>query len=294
MFVFAVSLYGNPFTPEKDGFLPWKRIHQWQAVDAISFMIVSFTMTSIYFLPLLFIPLEIESGKQFKNDPKYLNRIGVVIPCHKSADEIGAVVKQIIKYIPPGNVVICDNGNFDWPKDNTFEVVKAVHPDIVYTFTSQGHKTRALWTGCHRLPRHCEYIMHIDDDTMISDNFVFDESHFTTKGAENVVAVAFLRQAHRMNRCTNFIDFWYKITDHFHATQAHITTRCFVPGPAGKLGIFTPLTYACLQCVTCRPMEKREIRANIRAPPSSALWRGHLRRLHHPQPCKLPILHLIS
>lgn len=41
-----------------------------------------------------------------------------------------------------------------------------------YCFIPQGHKTRALWTGAHRLPAHCEYIMHLDDDTQISDNMV--------------------------------------------------------------------------------------------------------------------------
>jgi hypothetical protein len=140
---------------------------------------------------------------------------------------------QVLKYIPPENIVICDNGNFNWPADNTFEVVKEAHPKVQYVFISQGHKTRALWTGAHRLPRHCEYIMHLDDDTMISDHMVFDEKHFKTDGGQHVSAVAFLRTSRRCNRLTNFTDFWYKITDHYGATQAKIASRAFVPGPAG-------------------------------------------------------------
>jgi hypothetical protein len=138
-----------------------------------------------------------------------------------------------LKYIPPENICICDNGNFNWPADNTFEIVKAAHPKVQYVFISQGHKTRALWTGAHRLPSHCKYIMHLDDDTMISDHMVFDEKHFLTDGGEHVSAVAFLRTSRRCNRLTNFTDFWYKITDHFGATQAKIASRAFVPGPAG-------------------------------------------------------------
>lgn len=56
----------------------------------------------------------------------------MVIPCHKSAAEIGEVIRRVLQYIPPENIVICDNGNFDWPADNTFEVVKAVHPHVRY------------------------------------------------------------------------------------------------------------------------------------------------------------------
>lgn len=41
-----------------------------------------------------------------------------------------------------------------------------------YCFIQQGHKTRALWTGAHRLPAHCEYIIHLDDDTQLSENMV--------------------------------------------------------------------------------------------------------------------------
>jgi hypothetical protein len=132
-------------------------------------------MTGVYFLPLYFLPHDFEAGRKFKNDPKFLRRIGVVIPCHKSALEIGNVVRQVMKYIPPENICVCDNGNYDWPADNTFEVVKAVDPRVQYCFISQGHKTRALWTGAHRIPQHCQYLMHLDDDTIISDHMVFDE-----------------------------------------------------------------------------------------------------------------------
>jgi hypothetical protein len=46
----------------------------------------------------------LEAGKTFENDPKFLARIGVVIPCHKSALEIGEVVRRVMKYIPPENI----------------------------------------------------------------------------------------------------------------------------------------------------------------------------------------------
>jgi hypothetical protein len=39
---------------------------------------------------------------------------------------------------------------------------------------------------------------------------VFDEAHFTGEKNENfVIAVAFLRSSHKLNRVTKFTDFWY-------------------------------------------------------------------------------------
>lgn len=234
MILFSMVLYGNPVT-DQDGLLPWTKVHEWTVGDVATYMTVTFVYTATFFLPLAFLPQRIDEGKKWKNDPNFLKRIGVVIPCHKSADEIGKVLQQVLKYIPPENVCVCDNGNFNWPADDTYEVCKSVHPLIQYCFISQGHKTRALWTGCNRLPKHCEYIVHLDDDTWLSDHMVFDEAHFKTDGGQHVSAVGFLRSSHRENLLTNFTDFWYKITDHFHATQAKIATRCFVPGPAGDM-----------------------------------------------------------
>lgn len=234
MIMFAVVLYGNPITDE-DGLLPWRSLKEWTSIDILTFFMVSIVTTGVYFLPLIFMPHDIANGKNYINDKNFLKRIGVVIPCHKSALEIGDVLKQVLKYIPASHIVVCDNGNFAWPADNTFEVVKRIHPDIQYCFIAQGHKTRALWTGAHRLPPQCKYVMHLDDDTLLSDYMVFDESHFLTEGGDHVNAVAFLRSSEKINRLTKFTDFWYKITDHYHATQARICTRAFVPGPAGTV-----------------------------------------------------------
>ncbi len=227
----ALILYGGPGIFLKDyryshGFIPYKHISDWSAIQ-MTMAVISATMTVIYFLPLIYLPHDFNSGKKFKNNPAFLKKIGVIIPCHKSSKEIGEVLRRTLKYIPPENIVVCDNGNFDWPPDNTFEVVKKMHQKIRYVYIKQGHKTRALWTGVHRLPSHVEYIIHLDDDTHFDEHhMVFDEKHFEEK---HVIAVAFLRSSYPTNTVTQFTDFWYKITDHFHATQAKICTRCFVP-----------------------------------------------------------------
>ena len=108
MFTLAILLYGDPIT-DTDGILPWKPIPDWNVASVMSFMVVSLTFTgsgnlpffisppflAIFFLPLLFLPHRLDEGKTFQNDPNFLRRIGVVIPCHKSASEIGNVVNQV-------------------------------------------------------------------------------------------------------------------------------------------------------------------------------------------------------
>ena len=56
----------------------------------------------MFFLPLAFMPHKLDEGKTFSNDPDFLKRIGVVIPCHKSALEIGGVLKQVT--LPPSSM----------------------------------------------------------------------------------------------------------------------------------------------------------------------------------------------
>lgn len=75
----------------------------------------------------------------------------MVIPCHKSEAEIGEVVRRVLMYIPPENIVICDNGNFPWPTDKTFEVVKAQHPSVRYGNKSslgRAVNARLCWNIC--------------------------------------------------------------------------------------------------------------------------------------------------
>lgn len=231
MLFLGILLYGIPQSSLVKvrplyGAIPVNALQDWSVME-LSMAAISGTMICIYFLPLFYLQHDFEAGKQWKNDPNFLKRIGVIIPCHKSAGEIGEVLRRALKYFPPENIVVCDNGNFDWPPDNTFEVVKAMSPRIRYLYIKQGHKTRALWTGVHRLPARVEYVIHLDDDTHFDeDHMVFDEKHFEEK---HVIAIAFLRSSYPTNTVTQYTDFWYKITDHFHATQAKIATRCFVP-----------------------------------------------------------------
>mmetsp|Transcript_876 Transcript_876/g.1125 ORF Transcript_876/g.1125 Transcript_876/m.1125 type:complete len:610 (+) Transcript_876:236-2065(+) len=114
----------------------------------------------------------------FVNDPQFLKKIGCVIPCHKSEDEIEATLRSVARHIPPENIVVVDNANVSQPPDSTHERVSAISPSIRYIYVPQGLKTRAIWEGMQILPKNVEYIVHIDDDTILPEDMVFDQSHF--------------------------------------------------------------------------------------------------------------------
>mmetsp|Transcript_11472 Transcript_11472/g.17136 ORF Transcript_11472/g.17136 Transcript_11472/m.17136 type:complete len:869 (+) Transcript_11472:60-2666(+) len=119
--------------------------------------------------------------KSEKNKYKYSEfamKVGVVIPCHKSEDEIGDTLRSILPHIPPQNIMVCDNANQETPPDNTKGIAKSVHNDIQYLYIPMGLKTRALWEGMQRLRKGIQFIVHIDDDTIFDKGMVLDPKHF--------------------------------------------------------------------------------------------------------------------
>jgi hypothetical protein len=144
----------------------------------------------------------------WKNDPDYLARIGAVIPCHMSADEIAIPVRSILRHIPAKNIVVVDNANKPVPPDNTREIVASIDPDIRYVYVPVGLKTLAIWTGMNKLPPKVEYILHVDDDTCLPDDMVFDEAPFKDP---SVSEIAYAIRTREGNTLQDAIGMCFKI-----------------------------------------------------------------------------------
>lgn len=185
---------------------------------------------------LCFTPLPRRPGLDgeplWTNDPNFLRRIGAVIPCHRSADEIGETVRSIMRHIPASNIVVVDNADSHAPLDDTAAVVRNVHPDVSVIYVPRGLKSFALWTGIERLPRHVEFVMHVDDDTKLSDDMVFDESWFLRDPlVSEVTYPVFTRH---VNLLTDAIGFQFK--RNAHASRFHNVTSgtsLWAPGIIG-------------------------------------------------------------
>eukprot|EP00466_Bigelowiella_natans_P004667 jgi/Bigna1/134888/aug1.27_g9596 len=122
----------------------------------------------------------------FVNDKDFLSQIGVIIPCHKSEKEIAKTIRSILVHLPPENIAVVDNSNDESPPDETQKVVREENAKIQYLYVPHGLKTRAMWEGMKLLPPNVKYIVHIDDDTILPRDMVFDEAHFSDEAVSGV------------------------------------------------------------------------------------------------------------
>ncbi|KAJ8613796.1 hypothetical protein CTAYLR_004897 [Chrysophaeum taylorii] len=219
----------------KDATSAVERVIAWRSRVVVAFIVSAWSFSNIFFLLFAAYPWphwkrETPFGG---NQQDFLDKIGVVVPCHKSAAEIERTLCSLLAYFKPENIVVCDNGNSPRPADNTQAIVRKASRDIRYKYIPHGHKTQALVVGATTLAssRSVEYILHIDDDTVLSDNMVFDRTLF--EGDLGVDAVAFSRRVEPTNLVTAYVDFYYKRSDHFGFVQSRLATRPYIPGPCG-------------------------------------------------------------
>jgi len=172
----------------------------------------------------------------FENDPKFLARIGAVVPCHKSEEEIGATLRALLRFLKPEHICVVDNANFEEPPDGTRRVCESVDRKIQYRYVPCGLKITALWEGVRSLPAACSHVLLIDDDTILAEKMVFDESIFLEN--PRVVAVRFPRRTPIPDDSTSGPRLWaswdYARNDLFSYCQSEYAgTHNFIDGVLG-------------------------------------------------------------
>lgn len=108
---------------------------------------------------------------------------------------------------------------------------RQVHPHIRYAYVPEGHKTRALLTGTLALPPAVEYVLHVDDDTRLSDAMVFDESKFSSDA--RVVALTFGIRMGGNSMCARLVDWEFVQFSIDRTFQAERATAFFCHGIVG-------------------------------------------------------------
>lgn len=164
------------------------------------------------------------------NDPEYLSQIGCVVPCHQSAAEIVTTVKSLLRFLKPEHIVVVDNGNSIKPLDNTKEVLFKLDPQVRYMWVPIGHKSNALWKGLNAMPPEVEYVMHIDDDTELPDDFVFDKAHWDNLRTSAVSYGICMKQEGPVQKC---VDWEFKMISQLRLFQSYYSTVWFQHGIIG-------------------------------------------------------------
>jgi len=165
-----------------------------------------------------------------KNDPTYLERIGCIVPCHKSEGEIGNTVKSLLQYLKPEHIVVVDNGNSTTPLDKTEAVVKGLDPKVRYLWVPIGLKSNALWKGLAELPDKVEFVMHIDDDTDLPEDFVFDVNVWDNQRTKAVSYGITMKQTGVVEK---LVDFEFKQLSQFRLFQSQYSSVWFQHGIIG-------------------------------------------------------------
>jgi glycosyltransferase involved in cell wall biosynthesis len=92
-----------------------------------------------------------------------------IIPCHKAATTIHKTIEAALLSFPPTRIVISDNANTLQPPDHTKEVADAYQ--VKYLYTPKGNKTTAMLQAYLHMGRGARYVVLLDDDTILPENF---------------------------------------------------------------------------------------------------------------------------
>lgn len=108
-----------------------------------------------------------------ESDKKEFDSIGLIISCHKSKDVIERTLISALVHFPAQNIYVADNGNSDFPLDNTEDVVMDVDFMINYRWSNRGNKTLAQFLSVNAMMDRddIKHVMIIDDDTKVPDVF---------------------------------------------------------------------------------------------------------------------------
>lgn len=111
----------------------------------------------------------------------------VIIAAHMSETDIYQVLERILLHFPPENVYVADNAGFSNPPDNTQEICR--DHGVNYVYYRIPCKTSALLNTADSLPEKFEYIMCLDDDTLLPETpFEIDSELFR----DSTVGVSYL------------------------------------------------------------------------------------------------------
>ncbi|KAL2350777.1 nucleotide-diphospho-sugar transferase [Cryomyces antarcticus] len=93
---------------------------------------------------------------------------GLMIPCYKSENIVGATLEAAIKIFPPSHIFVIANGNSPTPLDNTEAVCQKY--GVNHVWSPVGSKIVAQFVGCYAM-KGFKNVLLIDDDCALPPNF---------------------------------------------------------------------------------------------------------------------------
>jgi len=136
----------------------------------------------------------------------------------------------VLAFCKAEHVVVVDNGNSLHPLDDTQAKLKELEQNVKYIWLPVGHKCNALWVGLHALPSTAEFVMHIDDDTILPPDMVFDEQVWEHP---ETAAVSYGISMFKNGPVEQLVDFEFKMISHYNHCLSKLSSVIFCYGIIG-------------------------------------------------------------
>lgn len=182
--------------------------------------------------------LRLKPTPQPKVCPHIYDHVGLIIPCHKSANVIHGTLIRALRHFKAENIVVMDNGKSDTPLDDCLTTVRGISDRIMYRWVPIGNKAISLLLGSRLLPQDVTHILLMDDDVLIPETFEIDTSYF--EDDDQVSAVAYSiggcgqdNTSESMNIIQRFQDLEFKLWDTKRVFFGQYTSIIFAHGAVG-------------------------------------------------------------
>jgi hypothetical protein len=154
------------------------------------------------------------------------SKTAVIIAAHRAESDIADVLDRLLIHFPAKNIYVADNSNEENPPDDTRYICETLN--VNYEYYPVPCKTNALLRTGLSLPKNFEYIMCLDDDTLLpSSAFDIDSKLFT----DNTVGITYLlRVRDAKNTLSRVIEHEFLLLSWRNFFKGRLSTMKFLPG----------------------------------------------------------------
>lgn len=185
----------------------WNFIDEFNSVWIIVAVCTIFPIISMFQNIFVCYPKSTSFGIKYSGNDASI----VIIPTHNSENGISKTLESVCKVFQKNTIYIADNNSTETPPDNIKDIIIQYGiPEENYYYLPVASKTEAMYTTARSvLQTKCaQYVVLLDDDTVIPYNFTIDEELFMD---EKVSAIAYSIQTGKSNLVESLVDWEYKL-----------------------------------------------------------------------------------
>jgi len=210
----------------------WKVNLFWDINGNISIFMGMLVFIFSYIFKSIVFKLPTVLTKEDVMEEGFKNNIAILIACHNSSDIIEETLKSIVVHFDPQHVFVCDNNKTSDMGENEIETHRLCETNGVnYNYINVPNKTNAIRTVLKEIKHHYEYVILLDDDTLMADTFCLKEDWFLKD--KKLAGIGFgIRMKHTtslLQRCVDAEYLYWSYNKH----MKNFATNKFICGIGG-------------------------------------------------------------